>query len=370
MSSTLQIQTDPKLENVFAHISYDAPPTVNNDGSVDGDWDERKTNADGYTAFMFVEPRRSFVLVRAPGYRDAVIDVEMPHDDLITVALVKAPKTLSPLLWIDPLAHRMVNQKNERVYGRMASGFLLYKKHLDGLDIDPVLDQLESLGCNMVRIMGMFESLGGFNPKAYGDRYYGDIPAFMERLERRGMYGMWTCCAATGVWMTEGEAVQHVGRTVEVMKLCPNALVSPVNEQGQHVNSINLQRVKNEVDFGWLLHDMGSYGEDLPCEAPFGTHAVLHTTRRYPGSVKDGNIVDHPNHVAQHLDVGIDEPVRFGDEGSGDFHTDPRVAREAAGSAYTALFWCFHSMQGERGDMLTGNTLECARAAFDAMKGH
>jgi hypothetical protein len=123
-----------------------------------------------------------------------------------------------------------------------------------------------------------------------------------------------------------------------------------------------------------MLHDTGSFGVDKPTTAPFGTHTVLHTTRGYPGMVKDGNIVDHPNHVATGIEVWIDEPYRMGDDGNGgdgpnDFRS-PRVAREAAGSAYTALGWCVHSMQGERADVLAGNTLDCARAAFDAMKGH
>ena len=156
-------------------------------------------------------------------------------------------------------------------------------------------------------------------------------------------------------------------------------LFSPVNEQGQHNNSINRQRVYNEVLKPLLgdphgtvkmLYDTGSFGSDLPCQPPYGTHACLHCNRAYPANVKDGCTADHPNTVNDDLEVWMDEPVRYGDEGSGDGHTDPQKAADAAGTAYTALGWCFHSMQGERGDLLTGNTLDCAKAAITAMKGH
>ena len=60
----------------------------------------------------------------------------------------------------------------------------------------------------------------------------------------------------------------------------------------------------------------------------------------------------------------------MGDDGSGDRHMEPAIAAEAVGSAYTALFFVVHTIQGERADLLTGNTLDCARAAFAAMRGH
>jgi hypothetical protein len=283
-----------------------------------------------------------------------------------------APQAASPVA-TGPLArlvriegHRMVNERGERVYGRGASEFLLFKRDLDGEDITPQLEQLQGLGCNLIREMGMFESLGGFNPTKYPN-YYDRIEPHFEKLARYGIHGLWTCCAATGsVFSDDNQVIDHIRRTVEALKRTQNALASPVNEQGQHNNSINLARVKAEIDFGWLLHDMGSYGSDIPCSAPFGTHAVLHVNRRYSNSVRDCCILDNPNFVNDHLEVGLDEPDRYGDEGN----TNVQQAADAAGTAYTALFFVFHTMQGERAEVLRGNTLDCARAAFTAMKGH
>jgi hypothetical protein len=273
-------------------------------------------------------------------------------------------RSLSPLTRIE--GHRMVSASGELIYGRGADAFLLYKRFLEGQSVLPQLEQLQQLGCNLIRVMGMFESLGGFDPKAY-PHYYESITTFCAYCESYGIYVLWTCCAATQAFFSSDDQVlDHIRKTVDQLKQTHNALCSPVNEQGQHNNSINLARVKAEIDFGWLLHDIGSYGEDQPCSPPFGTHAVLHVNRRYSNSVRDCCILNNPNYENDHLQVGLDEPDRYGDEGN----TSVEQSADAAGTAYTALFYVFHSMQGERGDVLTGNTLDCAKAAFQAMKGH
>lgn len=368
---TLEFQLNPKLENIQTHLGHE-PPTIDVAGNVDGDWDERKTNKEGYVAYLNVPAQQQHVLIRAAGYEDVAFPVEMPQPGLLTVLLKRLP--MARLVSIDLNSHRMVNERGERVYGRGASFFLGFKKHLDGRDINGPLDQLAGLGCNLVRLMGMFESLGGFDPRPYGDRYYSEIPVFMDRLAQRGIYGLWTACAATGGIFNADQAMQHIHRTVEALLTTRNAIFSPVNEQGQHNNSIDRDRFKRELmdtgKLGWMIYDTGSFGGDLPVQPPFGMYAPFHVRRDYPSSVKDCGIIDHTNRVNDHLEIGVDEPYRMGDEGSGDRHDDPIVAREAAGIAYNALYFVAHSMSGERADLLTGNTLECVSAAMDAMKGH
>jgi hypothetical protein len=282
------------------------------------------------------------------------------HFDDVAITLARAP--LARLVRIE--GHRMVTEDGMPVYGRMASEFLLYKKYLEGeASIRPVLEQLADLGGNVIRVMGMFESLGGFNPKNYGDRYYDAIPGFCALCAEYGIYVYWVACAATGSMFTGDEALRHTQRTAEQLVTTQNAIFSYVNEQGQHNNSVDRERFRREVNTGWMLYDTGSFGADLTCDPPYGTHACLHVRRVYPASIKDGCIVDNGNYVADHLQVWLDEPDRYGDDGNGSVEQ----AADAAGTAYTALGWCFHSMQGERGEVLTGNTLDCARAAFRAM---
>lgn len=303
----------------------------------------------------------------------SVKDGTLSREGISTVLTLEGFVAPTPIQPHGPLArltkiigHRMATAAGVTIYGRGASEFLLYKKFLQGEDVRPQLDQLKALGCNLIRVMGMFESLGGFDPKQF-PAYYDRIPAFYEQIGTYGIHGLWTCCAATGgIFTTDDQVLTHIRKTIDALKTTQNALASPVNEQGQHNNSINLARVKAEIDFGWLLHDLGSYGSDIPCSPPFGTHAVLHVNRRYSNSVRDCCVLDNPNYVNDHLQVGLDEPDRYGDEGN------PSVeqAADAAGTAYTALFWVFHSMQGERGEVFRGNTLDCATAAFRAMAGH
>lgn len=378
MSSTLQLQTDPKIENASMHIRYGEPPVVMENGDVDGDFDERKTNHEGYTAFMFVDHLPTYVLVRAKGYRDTLANdgqpIQMPHDELVTVSLTLAPIELSRLVSIDRGRHRMIDELGDAVYGRGAGFFLGHKLHLDGRDYSPQLRQLRDLGCNLVREMGSFESLGGFNPKDYGDSYYNQLPSHLKILEREGIYSLWTATAAIGGMMNPDEVMRHLARTKEVLTDCPNVIFSPVNEQGQHNNSIDRERFYRELcpggKFAWMLFDTGSFGMDEPCQPPFGTHAVLHTRRvSRAQQIKDCNIVDHPNYLNDGLEVGLDEPYRLGDDGSGADHIDPQVAQDAAGSAYTALFWVAHSLQGEKAELLTGNTYDCVARAMTAMRG-
>lgn len=332
----------------------------------------RMTDSVGSTAWDELCPHPNtpyIVTIDAPGFEHFEQRFENIFQDL-DIPLTPTGVPLSRLVGIDHHAHRMVNERGERVYGRGAGFFLGYKRWLDGVDLGPQLRQLRGLGCNLVRIMGMFESLGGFNPKVYGDRYYDDLPLFMRDLAQHGLHGLWTACAATGGMMNPDEALRHTQRIAERLLTTNNALFSYVNEQGQHNNSVDRARFKANVNTGWMIYDTGSFGVDLPVEPPFGMYAPFHVRRDYPSSVKDCGIIDHTNRVNNGLEIGVDEPYRMGDEGSGDRHDDPTVAREAAGIAYNALYFVVHTMQGERADLLTGNTLDCASAAFDAMKGH
>ena len=97
---------------------------------------------------------------------------------------------------------------------------------------------------------------------------------------------------------------------------------------------------------------------------------MLHTIRQYPGQIKDCAPYTNPNFENDHRELLIDEPYRAGDDGSGTDHQNRQVAREAAAAAYACLGFVFHSLQGERGDVLFGNTLDCAIGAIDGMRHH
>lgn len=276
--------------------------------------------------------------------------------------------TLERLASIDRSAHRFVTEAGHRQYLRGVTSFLLYKRFLDGEDLTPILSQLQGLGCNMVRLFGMVTSFCHWHPQDYGDAYYDRIAAFMALCEGFGIYVLWTACADTGAIMpSENDALQHMRRSLERLRPCPNLLFSFVNEQGQHENGINRDRAFRELQplLQGLMFDTGSFGEDAPCEAPFGTHAVLHVRRAYPSHIKDCCIVDHPNHLnAPHLEVLLDEPDRYGDGGN----MNLEQARDSAATAYTALGFVLHTSQGVQSEVFRGRTLEIAQAVFPILR--
>lgn len=298
----------------------------------------------------------------APGDHD--VEVVLPHAD--------GPSgSVSRLVGVDATAHRFVTEDGRRQFLRGATMFILYKRYLDGEDVTPLLGQLQALGCNMVRMFGMVTSFAHWHPQEYGDRYYDQIVPFMNLLAQYGIYGLWTACADTQQIMpSEAQALHHLLRTVDQLVLTQNALFSFVNEQGQHENGINRQAAYDAVmkdhRIGWLQFDTGSFGEDAPCEAPFGTHVVLHVRRAYPSHVKDCCVLDHPNRVnAPHLEVLLDEPDRYGEGGN----MTLVQCRDSAATSFTSLGFVFHTSQGvQSAGPYSGRTLEMAQTIFPILR--
>jgi hypothetical protein len=353
----------------YAYGKNAAPETFDQSVGYPGVWDVRCTSPDELSiGFQAVPAGKTRVWFRKPGYSDQAFDTTMPDDGAKEIRLERAPVTLPPLVGIDSARHRFIANDGSRVFLKGATSFLLYKRHLDGEDITPQLAQLRDLGGNCIRILGMVASFAHWYPQEYGDRYYTQIQPFCALCESYGIYVLWTACADTGVVMpNENENIRHGQRTTQELIETHNAVFSYVNEQGQHENGINRQRWFHEVPTGWMRFDTGSFGEDAPCEPPFGTHVVLHARRAYPSHIKDMCSADHPNVVnAPHLQLLQDEPDRYGDEGN----QNTRQCADSAGTAVqTCLGFVFHSKHGVRSETFRGNTLDCATAAFTAMRG-
>lgn len=337
---------------------------------------DNKTNSDGAQSWPIpFWPETGYTLHINTGdeaqtsYSNTSVYVRQPlngqYEDVdVVLSRQAALVTIKPITGVNKDLHRFTDSDGKPVRMRGASSFLLYKKFLDGQDITPQLTQFNQLGANMIRVFGMFESLGGFDPKQY-PQYYDRLVEFSDLVASYGIYILWALCAATqSIFSNDNQVLDHIKKMVDKLKQSQNAIVSPVNEQGQHNNSINLSRVAAEVDFGWLQHDMGSYGEDEACVAPFGTYCALHTKRRWPSSVKDGCSLDHPNYPA--YEILMEEPDRYGDNGN----TSIQQARDAGGTSYASLGWVAHTLQGERAEVLTGNSLDCVRASLEAMNAN
>lgn len=368
MSSTLQLQTDPKVEHAFAHIAYDAPPTVNPDGSIDGDWDERKTNAEGYTAFLNVEPRHVYVLVQTPGYADASFDVQMPHDDLVTVPLEALPSLPITLPRVRIAGRHFVNPAGRWTLCG-ADSFQAYDRFLAGEDLRPVLAQLQALGFNTIRVFGMDKyipmQLGRpiFNPYAHPN-YYDELPVFCALAESFGLYVYFVVFADTGeIVPDEEDQVRHFIRTMNALRLSANTILSLVNEYTEHANYVNRSAFPRPSG---IAASSGSAGMDQPTAPPWWDFDEFHPRRDRPGSIKDCCVVDHPNYLSADIAVVVDEPDRFGSQGNPDAEY---AALQAGASVESSAGIVFHSKCGVYAQLLDGETERCAQAFLHALHG-
>lgn len=310
-----------------------------------------------------------------PLFGETRVIVDHGNDvDIVLPTAENAPATgeLERLVRIDTAAHRFITESGRPQFLRGTTSYLLYKRFLDGEDLRPLLDQYQELGINLVRLFGMVTSFAHWHPQEYlGRGYYQRIPEFMDLTDSFGQYVLWTACADTGAIMpNENESLGHMRQTLEQLRPKRNKLFSFVNEQGQHENGINRARAFAELRGAGLLDglmfDTGSFGEDAPCEAPFGTHVVLHVRRAYPSHVKDCCVLDHPNRVnAPHLEVLLDEPDRYGEGGNMSLEN----ARDSAATSYTSLGFVFHSADGVQSRKFSGRTLEMARTVFPILRG-
>lgn len=310
-----------------------------------------------------------------PRFGETRVLVE-PHDGDVLIILPDASGSEQPagsleaLVSVDPSAHRFVTESGRRQFLRGVTSYLIYKRFLDGEDLRPLLSQLQGLGVNMVRLFGMVTSFAHWHPQDYfGKGYYERIPEFMDLTAGFGQYVLWTPCADTQQIMPTGW-LQHMQLTLRQLKSKKNKLVSFVNEQGQHENGIDRQLAYNTLKaeglLDGLMFDTGSFGEDAPCEAPFGTHVVLHVRRAYPSHVKDCCTLDHPNRVnAPHLEVLLDEPDRYGEGGN----MNLGQARDSAATSYCSLGFVLHTSQGVQSQPFSGRTLEIAQTVFPILKG-
>lgn len=361
MSSTLQLVLNPPLPNVSCHIRYDQPPTWTG-SEVDGDWDERSTNKDGWVGFMFVEPRPVYVLIRGAGYRDLLLGrVDMPHDETITVDLQRLP--LAPVkldgVRLDPFL-------------RGSTDFLLYKRYLDGEDITPILQQRSSLGCNMVRVFGMVNSFAKWHPADYPAYYDGLIP-FCKLAADYGLYVYFTVFADTQEVIPDPAGqLAHFNLVVDRLKEAPNGLLELVNEQGQHTNSVEQDRFPKPVG---VLASRGSYGGDIPPPGPYWDFTDFHARRDYPSAIKDMCVLELREgweggggfEGTGQIPILQGEPQGFGPNPKR--WQSPLRASGLAGTARgTACGVVFHSDQGILSQMWDGITLDCAKAFYEALK--
>lgn len=248
-----------------------------------------------------------------------------------------------------------------RFHALECSEFSLYKRFLDGEDIDPILTQRSTLGFNLLRVWLLNTSVvpGGILPLQYAD-FYEALPEFLSRCSGFGLYVELTAFTQTQTLMpSEADQVSHWNRVVDAVKGSPNVLLELVNEADQHDNatSANFPRPSG------VLASTGSNGSDMPPPSPDWDYCLFHTNDLPEWHRKTGH------HGMETADIrGVpcitNENTRFDDRDSSTTH----AYDAAAGAALLCAGACFHSVHGKLSELFTGRELECAEAWVQGAK--
>jgi len=248
--------------------------------------------------------------------------------------------------------------------------FLLYKKFLDSVDIEPILLQRMDLGSRFVRTIGMVNSFAKWHPQDYGDNFYWSIKDFSKLLNDYGIYWYFNVFADTQeVMPNEQQQIDHYNRVCDELSKYNNIFLELVNEQGQHSNSVDRSKFNKHPN---IVSSSGSFGSRIPPDPPHWDFIDYHSRRDYPGSVMEVNTADYIDNqgktrVTLNKPIGTGEPMKFGT-------IDPkaidniRIAFEMGFSGYgVSPFNVFHSENGVMSDLFDDITFNNAHAFFNGL---
>jgi hypothetical protein len=258
-----------------------------------------------------------------------------------------------------------VKDGGERFTAKESTSFRLFKRFLDNEDINPVLDQLASIGFNMVRIFGVGDwgdPIYRCIPREYGQRYYDSLRPFADLLSSKGLYLEFTAFADSPRVFPGGvpEQQDHWRKVVEAFQGVPNVLLELVNENNVPVNTLDPTAFFRPSG---VLSSHGSNGSQASPVEPFWDYATFHTNSAPEEQRKIGHnaweIWGGPtltNETSRYPEVGMWV------WGAADLNRQKMLAYDsAAGSALLNAGACFHSVNGKLAFLFTPNEEAVAR---------
>jgi hypothetical protein len=162
--------------------------------------------------------------------------------------------------------------------------FLLFKQHLDGQDVTPLLRDRASAGANLVRVLGMAQNITRFRPQEYPD-YFDRLGPFMDLVADNGLYVELTVFAdAQLIMSSSADQHQHLDRVVSVVRGKSNVFVELVNEYSK--NGVD-PRLFNKPD-GVLCSRGSGQTDEAPPQPPWD-YITFHARRDPPKAWNDVN---------------------------------------------------------------------------------
>lgn len=369
MTSTLQLQiVGPGKGIAWGHIG-DQPLAVQPDGTVDNDWDERAANPwDNIIDFQKVEKGKSYVLVRAPGWKDLRLEFDMPADGNHEVRMEReAPSRLEVRgRWF----HRKSDGKRVWLFGYDC--YTGYQRWLDGErgHLQEVFEQLASKGCKVIRVFGMHATMSEQIGKSWltpaYTNYYDGIRGFCQFAGSYGFTVYWVGFADVARCCPNVDSQPQVwDKVCTELEQEPNVVGSAGNELRQHDNFVDVTKLRRPS----FPCSAGSEGLDTPTYGPWWDFDEFHPRRDYkPSSIKDCNIEDQPNYVSHGGQMGVmlDEGIRGGDGPNANRDAD-WLAGQAAAAFSSAMGYFVHTQEGVWSNKFSPYTESCVDAVVERL---
>ena len=270
MSSTLQIQLDPKLENVNVHWGR-SPMVFDPAGNVDNDEGEKKTNKDGFVDFAKMDPGPVYLLIKAEGfeqYRDETPIAMMPRDGeaplpMLTVRLASKRGFLTA----DGLIFRTDDGQPWPFMGYTIQTPI--SEIAAGRDVGARIDEAKGYGANTIVAicmnMGQFAADHGFWVDPRDPNWPNWVSILCDLCAERGMR-LAPALFQQAKPLSDGEKRDAWAKFRDVLRGRWNVLGRMGNEN--NVNDWDPAALEAPSNTGGVLYSSGSRGINNPPRPP------------------------------------------------------------------------------------------------------
>lgn len=365
---TVQVDDDPNLW---------LRGTTSTDGYVAWQWSDSlgdsvlAITADGYEPYVqsihwktFTDPN----VGPAPLNHQLTVGGDLPP--LTPVTSSSSPSTPGPIvpLYADGVTLR--NPDGQRISLCGYDMFTALRMVLDGLDLQPFLDESHALGFNCWRVFGEASATenGYYTVDPHEPGYYEALDSLAARLYDAGIYLLFTCYADNQVLKCNLDHWHETARTLRPYD--SGVFLSGGNEwQKNGFDPLGLP----DPDLTWWSRG-SSLGDEQPPIPNGATFCEFHPRRDYPKSLDDtvASATWIQYQYGYTIPLIIDEPPRMGYDGSGLEYEQPGIvwqfARHYASQCAGAVF---HARPGQKGVLIdpASTTGACAQAWVTAWEG-
>jgi hypothetical protein len=247
-------------------------------------------------------------------------------------------------------------ETGQRFTAIQCSDFNLYNRFLNGENIEPILQQRQDCGFNMLRVWTLFDlEAANIGKLLLSDHpeLYSRLLEFCQLAARYGLYIEFT--AYTSTWEPN-----HWQNLTTGLLGATNAIVELVNEEDQPANDIDTSLFSSVPG---LLCSHGSNGSQAWPVEPYWDYVTFHTN----GAPEEQRKIGHNAWEIWSGPSLTNETSRFPDvgmwEGGSNLNRIKQLAYDsAAGAALLCAGSCFHSKNGKNSTLWEGNELEAAKS--------